>query len=484
MIHLDNPARMAASIASYADALHFFQSSRTGKLGHNTYVVNRVLPDGRDSMGIKYHQTVIVTYVIDGSIILDSGGYQTYTTKSHMNSVLPPGMRVYQDKHDWYVTNVNGTDLEFYDGMVLDSPDRLLPPPAHWEKNPMRRPTKGDDLSAMGFGGLSLREAQAIYDRAHRKGAEPDPRARMLAEQRRKPVGGITMKDYRKAIREPLAESAISPMSARREQLAAAYPLDIWREGGPQWEGPFSVIHHAGRGATEILAKGDTLEEATAAMLVFHSQGYTMLEVADRHNITVAEVVKERDRRARVEYMSNPQRSEFSDGGFVLHKIDGHTSAWYDAKGTLLDAESRDRLGRMRPVQRDGPAWQRLQSLGRVYLKNPGGKGDAGQSEFQRYTTPGERGVATRLVRRALKRGWEVSVHDGEEWAIEHSTKERDILNALATTGQDTLRFFDNSAKGWVLLVWGNDPSGEELIADHTDNADMAALVQETEVTG
>ena len=216
MTHLDNPARMAASIASYADALHFFQSSRTGKLGHNTYVVNRVLPDGRDSMGIKYYQTVIVTYVIDGSIVLDSGGYQTYTTKSHMNSVLPPGVQVYQRQHDWYVQTPEG-ERGFTDGMILTG----------YASNPMRRPTKGDDLSAMGFGGLSLREAQAIYDRAYRKGAEPDPRARMLAEQRRKPVGGITMKDYRKAIREPLAESAISPMSARREQLAAAYPLDI-----------------------------------------------------------------------------------------------------------------------------------------------------------------------------------------------------------------------------------------------------------------
>ena len=94
------------------------------------------------------------------------------------------------------------------------------------------------------------------------------------------------------------------------------------------------------------------------------------------------------------------------------------------------------------------------------------------------YTTPGERGVATRLVRAAINAGYTVSVSDGEEWTVKRSDSEAVILPALATTGYDTLRFRNSAGEhvGSADLVWGNDPSGEELIADHTDNAATTAL--------
>jgi hypothetical protein len=94
------------------------------------------------------------------------------------------------------------------------------------------------------------------------------------------------------------------------------------------------------------------------------------------------------------------------------------------------------------------------------------------------YTTSGERGVATRLVRAALNAGYTVSVSDGEEWTVKRSDSEAVILPALATTGYDTLRF-RNSAGDYVgsaYLVWGNEESGECLIADHTDNDAIEAL--------
>jgi hypothetical protein len=94
------------------------------------------------------------------------------------------------------------------------------------------------------------------------------------------------------------------------------------------------------------------------------------------------------------------------------------------------------------------------------------------------YTTSGERGVATRLVRAAIHAGYTVSVSDGEEWTVKRSDSEAVILPALATTGYDTLRFRDSAGEhvGSAYLVWGNDPSGEELIADHTDNDAIEAL--------
>jgi len=99
------------------------------------------------------------------------------------------------------------------------------------------------------------------------------------------------------------------------------------------------------------------------------------------------------------------------------------------------------------------------------------------------YTTPGERGVATRLVRAAINAGYTVSVYDGGEWTVGTSRKEREVLAAMATTGEDTLRFRDGTGEriGDAWLIWGNDLDGSELIADHTDNDAIAALVQQAE---
>ena len=96
------------------------------------------------------------------------------------------------------------------------------------------------------------------------------------------------------------------------------------------------------------------------------------------------------------------------------------------------------------------------------------------------YTTSGERGVATRLVRAALHAGYTVSVYDGEEYTVKRSHRERQILDALATTGEDVLVIRDSAGErlGVLSLIWGNEESGECLIADHTDNDAMEALYQ------
>jgi len=94
------------------------------------------------------------------------------------------------------------------------------------------------------------------------------------------------------------------------------------------------------------------------------------------------------------------------------------------------------------------------------------------------YTTPGERGVATRLVRAAIHAGYTVSVYDGEEYTVKRSRQERQILEALASTESDVLVIRDSAGErvGDLCLIWGNDETGEELIADHTDNAATTAL--------
>lgn len=78
--------------------------------------------------------------------------------------------------------------------------------------------------------------------------------------------------------------------------------------------------------------------------------------------------------------------------------------------------------------------------------------------------------AASLIVRRALKAGYSVSVHDSEEWTLKRSRDYDTIMAALGTTGEDTLRLRDSAGEvvGSLYLVWGNGPG--ELVADCTDN--------------
>lgn len=71
-----------------------------------------------------YHRTPVVQWD-DTKIILRSGGWETYTTKAHMNEVAHHynlGFSVYQKNHEWFVRPPGkGWDevVPFVDGMEL-----------------------------------------------------------------------------------------------------------------------------------------------------------------------------------------------------------------------------------------------------------------------------------------------------------------------------------------------------------------------------
>lgn len=96
-------------------------------------------------------------------------------------------------------------------------------------------------------------------------------------------------------------------------------------------------------------------------------------------------------------------------------------------------------------------------------------------NSLSQYATTGEARVARKLIRAALAEGWHVSVNDGEETTVRRSTREREILDAMCTTGEDIITIHRNDDGGLrrggsFVLIYGNDDSGEELISDHTDN--------------
>ena len=70
---------------------------------------------------VTYHQTSVVKFNYN-EIILNSGGWETVTTKSRMNQTSKQfdlGFKVYQKEFEWFV-NYNGKDYDYVDGMIID----------------------------------------------------------------------------------------------------------------------------------------------------------------------------------------------------------------------------------------------------------------------------------------------------------------------------------------------------------------------------
>lgn len=90
----------------------------------------------------------------------------------------------------------------------------------------------------------------------------------------------------------------------------------------------------------------------------------------------------------------------------------------------------------------------------------------------------GEQAVARRLVKSALKMGYRVSVHDGEDWSPP-SDEFFVIWDDLGEMDEDNIILFDanDTRVGWIMLVWGNEPDGSELISDHSSNDAIDAVV-------
>ncbi len=80
-----------------------------------------VLPDGDGYFTCIYHQTKVVRWNTD-EIVLNSGGYQTATTKTRMNQVAQEynlNFSVFQKDCVWYVKQPDGSTVKFKDRMKL-----------------------------------------------------------------------------------------------------------------------------------------------------------------------------------------------------------------------------------------------------------------------------------------------------------------------------------------------------------------------------
>lgn len=119
-------ARFKTNIQSYDCADRFLGTRNERQLAHNTTVSRFAV-----WIDVQYHWTVIVRYYRDGRVRLDSGGWQTVTTKQRINELLPPGFRLLQKDFRWYVEDCRDCSFEgltkaplrrsqFRDGMTIN----------------------------------------------------------------------------------------------------------------------------------------------------------------------------------------------------------------------------------------------------------------------------------------------------------------------------------------------------------------------------
>lgn len=92
---------------------------------------------------------------------------------------------------------------------------------------------------------------------------------------------------------------------------------------------------------------------------------------------------------------------------------------------------------------------------------------DSGHRDLARRIKA-EKRMCTALVSACLKRGYEISVSDGEDWPVKRSNDKPAILAALFSTDEDVIviRAKDGSKAGWFRLIYGND--GYDVISDYS----------------
>ena len=96
-----------------------FNGEKRKKLSNHTYL----LQDGEDYC-VKLHDTIIIRIRPDNSIILNSNGWQTPTTKERINNFTPTGIGISQQDKVWYLDDGN----EFFDGIIIASDGTVINP--------------------------------------------------------------------------------------------------------------------------------------------------------------------------------------------------------------------------------------------------------------------------------------------------------------------------------------------------------------------
>jgi hypothetical protein len=91
------------------------------KLGNNTYLLRQ----GGD-IAVKLHGTNVLTFKPDGSVVYDTGGWRTNTTRDRMNNHGADGFYIWQDKGIWSLGRAKGPRKLYEDGIIVTKRGRMI----------------------------------------------------------------------------------------------------------------------------------------------------------------------------------------------------------------------------------------------------------------------------------------------------------------------------------------------------------------------
>ena len=100
----------------------------------------------------------------------------------------------------------------------------------------------------------------------------------------------------------------------------------------------------------------------------------------------------------------------------------------------------------------------------------------SGNLTFSEYIPEWEHPYLAGIIHAAIKRGYSLSVYDGEEWTVKHSKDAQEIASALGSTGEDSLAVHAAEHEGttkrigayWLIYNNGSKGDPEIVVADYT----------------
>lgn len=84
--------------------------------------------DEKGNVCIRLHDTNIIRQTKRGTVVFDSGGFKTPTTKERINTYTPVPISVFQEKGSWFLREREGQErvIPFFDGIETDAKGNIL----------------------------------------------------------------------------------------------------------------------------------------------------------------------------------------------------------------------------------------------------------------------------------------------------------------------------------------------------------------------
>lgn len=106
----------------YQQIANILQDQNRKKIRYKTYAMRLT----HNLVGIRHHNTTIITIDYHGGTTLDCNGWRSRSTKTRLNKWLPKGYNIYQENHVWYLYTPNGEKYTYQDGLYITTNGTIL----------------------------------------------------------------------------------------------------------------------------------------------------------------------------------------------------------------------------------------------------------------------------------------------------------------------------------------------------------------------